>query len=220
MIVGAAALSAVPALETAALNIALKKLITSFTGYSPNCKMDDDSVVREYLRTLNSNARGSLTTLRDWLRDEEKMDAWKKVDRAILKIDELDSSLRTSLTGEAESALKGTDPIPKQHLENLLAQDLRIMEQSKLIEELCQKLLQEGTSTDSTDLIESVNSIAAQLNSSVSMFNERRALINGLPLSAVTGESSSSMSMVAILGGLSLLLAVGLGIAWKTGVLG
>jgi hypothetical protein len=52
------------------------------------------------------------------------------------------------------------------------------------------------------------------------MFNERRSLINGLPLSVVTGEKSSSMPIGTILGGLSLLLVVGLGIAWKTGVLG
>ncbi len=220
MVVAVAALSAVPALETAALNIAIKKLISGFTGYSPSSKMDDDGVVREYIRTLNSNARRSLTTLRDWLRDEERMDEWKKLERVMVKVDEFDSSLRTSLTGEAERALKGTDPIPKQHLENLLAQDIRIMEQSKLVEEICQKLLEEGTSTDSADLVESVNSVAAQLNSSISMFNERRSLINGLPLSVVTGETSSSMSIGTILGGLSLLLVVGLGIAWKTGVLG
>jgi hypothetical protein len=220
MVVAVAALSAVPALETAALNIAIKKLISGFTGYSPSSKMDDDGVVREYIRTLNSNARRSLTTLRDWLRDEERMDEWKKLERVMLKVDEFDSSLRTSLTGEAERALKGTDPIPMQHLDNLLAQDIRIMEQSKLVEEICQKLLEEGTSTDSADLVESVNSIAAQLNSSISMFNERRSLINGLPLSVVTGETSPSRSIWTILGGLSLLLVVGLGIAWKTGVLG
>ncbi|MDP6011304.1 MAG: hypothetical protein QF707_05885 [Candidatus Poseidoniaceae archaeon] len=220
MVVAVAALSAVPALESAALNIAIKKLISGFTGYSPSSKLDDDGVVREYIRTLNSNARRSLTTLRDWLRDEERMDEWKKLERVMVKVDEFDSSLRTSLTGEAERALKGTDPIPKQHLENLLAQDLRIMEQSKLVEEICQKLLEEGTSADSAELVDSVNSIAAQLNSTISMFNERRSLINGLPLSVVTGEKSSSMPIGTILGGLSLLLVVGLGIAWKTGVLG
>jgi hypothetical protein len=208
------------ALETAVLNLAITKLIPAFVGYSTESRLDDESAVREYIRTLIGNARNSLSTLRDSLRDGERMDDWKTLEGPLVKIDEFDAGLRTSLTGDAERKLKGTNEISKKHLEGLMVQDLRILEESKQVEAACQALLDTGNSVDSDALTKAAQAVSAKVNSVIALFKERRAIISGLPLSVVTGETKDSTSTARVFIGVAMATALLLGYAWKNGMLG
>ena len=208
------------ALETAALNLAITKLIPAFVGYSSESRLSDESAVREYIRTLIGNARNSLSTLRDSLREGERMDGWKTLEGPLVKIDEFDAGLRTSLTGDAERKLKGTNKISKKHLEGLMAQDIRILEESKQIEAACQALLETGNSVDSDALTKAAQAVSAKVNSVIALFKERRAIISGLPLSVVTGETKDSTSTARVFVGVAMATALLLGYAWKNGMLG
>jgi len=219
MVATAAVLTAGPALESVALNLVIRKLIPTFMGYASDSKLNDESVVREYMRTLGGNSRNSLSSLRDSLRAAQRMDDWKALDGPLVKIDEFDSGLRASLTGDAAMALKNIDPISKKHLESLMAQDIRIIEVCKEIEATCQGLLESGHAIDSSTLTESAHAISAKLNSAIAMFKERRVIINGLPLSMVTGESKISSSKVKMLVGVGLIAAIVIGVAWKNGMM-
>ena len=213
-------IAALPALEGVALNIAITKVVPLFAGYVPGKELADESVIRGYIRTLNSNARNSLSTLRTGLHQADRLDDWNTLEGALLKIDEFDSSLRTSLTGDLVKSLKGTSGIPKDRIDSLMTQDMRIMEQTKIVESECQKLLEQGLLLDSEELSTCTQSIISTLNRAVSMINERRVILNGLPLSMITGDSSQKEFPRKIILGLVSLSIMGLVLAWSRGLLG
>ena len=81
-------IAAIPALEGVALNIAITKVVPLFAGYVSGKELEDESVIRDYIRTLNSNARNSLSTLRTGLHQADRLDDWNTLEGALLKIDE------------------------------------------------------------------------------------------------------------------------------------
>jgi len=214
------AVFSVATLGQASLNLTITKLIPAYVGYSSGSRLSDESAVREYIRTLIGNARNSLSTLRDSLRDGERMDDWKTLEGPLVKIDEFDAGLRTSLTGDAKRKLKGTNEISQNHLEGLMIKELRILEESKQVEAACQALLDTGNSVDSDALTEAAQAVSAKVNSVIGLFKERRAIISGLPLSLVTGETKDSTSTARVFVGAALITTLLLGYAWKNGMLG
>ncbi len=184
---------AVSSLEGAALNMAITKVIPKFLNYSPNSNVNDDKIVREYIRTLNGNMRASISDLRDLLKHVNDMEKWNLLDLTLEKIDDFDSLLRTSLTGNAVEKLQTIHNIKGSNLENLLTQDLKIIDSMKIVEAMTQRLFADGQ--EQNDFGGNCLAINSSMSKCIGLYKERRSIINGIPLSIINGTVNKKSKM-------------------------
>ncbi len=184
---------AVSSLEGAAINMAITKIIPTFLNYSSNSNMNDDKIVREYIRTLNGNVRASISDFRDLLKHVNDMEKWELLGLTLEKIDDFDSLLRTSLTGNAVEKLQTVHNIKGNNLANLLTQDLKIIDSVKVVEALAQKLFADGQ--EQHDFEGNCLAINSSISKCIGLYKERRSIINGIPLSIINGTANEKSKM-------------------------
>jgi hypothetical protein len=184
---------AVSSLQGAALNIAITKLIPTFLSYSSNSNVNDDKIVREYIRTLNGNVRASISDFKDLLKHVNDMEKWDLLGLTLEKIDDFDSLLRTSLTGNAVEKLQTVHNIKGNNLENLLIQDLKIIDSVKVVEAMTQKLFADGQ--EQNDFGGNCLAINSSISKCIGLYKERRSIINGIPLSIINGTENEKSKM-------------------------
>ena len=184
---------AVSSLEGAAINMAITKMIPTFLNYSSNSNMNDDKIVREYIRTLNGNVRASISDFRDLLKHVNDMEKWELLGLTLEKIDDFDSLLRTSLTGNAVEKLQSVHNTKGNNLENLLTQDLKIIDSVKVVEAMAQKLFADGQ--EQLDFEGNCLAINSSISKCIGLYKERRSIINGIPLSIINGTANEKSKM-------------------------
>ena len=184
---------AVSSLEGAAINMAITKMIPTFLNYSSNSNMNDDKIVREYIRTLNGNVRASISDFRDLLKHVNDMEKWELLGLTLEKIDDFDSLLRTSLTGNAVEKLQSVHNTKGNNLENLLTQDLKIIDSVKVVEAMAQKLFADGQ--EQHDFEGNCLAINSSISKCIGLYKERRSIINGIPLSIINGTANEKSKM-------------------------